>query len=111
MVQAINVISEFDFVCDGDKDESGNLKSDATTWKLRGLNGMEWVKCVVTGSVNHEMVINYGLVGWNNFLDEKGNEMEYCIANMSRIPPDILTDIFLQINSASTIGDEERKNS
>lgn len=111
MVQAIEVISEFDFVCDIDKDEDGNNKPDATIWKVRALTGMEWMRCTSTGLVNHEMVVNIGLVGWSNFLDSKDGEVEYCIANMSRIPPDILVDLFLKINSASTIGDEERKNS
>jgi len=110
MVQAINVISEFEFVCDSDKDADGKNKSDATTWKLRALNGMEWMRCTSTGLVNHELVVNIGLVGWDNFIDVDGKEIEYCIANMSRIPPDVLVDLFIKINSASTMGDEERKN-
>jgi len=111
MVQALEVISEFDFVCDVDKDDDGNNKADATIWKLRALTGMEWVRCSSTGRVNHELVVNIGLVGWSNFLDKDGKPIEYCLANMSRIPSGVLVDIFLKIDQVSTLGEEERKNS
>lgn len=104
MTKALKIVSQYDFTAPSDDSD------DKTVWKLRGLNGLEWIECTQTGKTDVVKVITKGIAGWSNFKDDEGNEIPYSIGNMGRIPPDILIDIYLSVNQSTTIGDQERKN-
>lgn len=105
MAKAIELVVGKEFKSDSDKDDL------QTTWVLRTLTGVEFMRCTSGGFVDHEMIINLGLTGWKDFPDSDGKEIEFSIENIGRIPPLILQDISFEIQTMSSLGGEERKNS
>jgi len=105
MAKAIELLIGKEHQSDVDTDE---LK---TTWILRTLTGIEFMRCTAHGFVDHEMIIELGLTGWKDFPDAEGNEIEFSSKNIGRIPPLILQDISFEIQTMSQLGEEERKNS
>ena len=106
MAVANKIVADFDFISDLDDNE--DVK---TTWKLRGLTGIEWLDCVSTGRVDYAKVIRYGLIDWSNYVDSEGNQIEFNQVHFDQIPSGYLTDIYLQLDKATRTGVEERKNS
>ena len=105
MAKAIELVVGKEFKSDSDKDDL------QTTWILRTLTGVEFMRCTSNGYVNHEMIINLGLTGWKDFPGVDCKEIEFSIENIGRIPPLILQDISFEIQTMSSLGGEERKNS
>lgn len=105
MAKAIELVVDKEFVSKHDNDE---IK---TTWIIRTLTGIEFMRCTASGYVDYEMTIMLGLVGWKDFNNEDGSPIEFSKENIGRIPPLILQDISFQIQSLSSMGDDERKNS
>ena len=104
MAKAIELVVGKEFIAEHDTDD------EKTTWSLRTLTGIEFMRCTAHGFVDHEMIISLGLIGWKDFPDEAGNEIEYSSANIGRIPPLILQDISFEIQTMSQLGEKERKN-
>ena len=105
MAKAIELVVGKDFVSKNDTDD------EKTTWILRTLTGIEFMRCTAHGFVDHEMIIELGLTGWKDFPDAEGNEIEFSTENTGRIPPLILQDISFEIQTMSQLGESERKNS
>jgi len=105
MAKAIELLIGKEYQADADTDE---LK---TTWILRTLTGIEFMRCTAHGYVDHEMIIGLGLTGWQDFPDSEGKEINYSVENIGRIPPLILQEISFEIQTMSQLGESERKNS
>jgi hypothetical protein len=105
MAKAINLVNDARFESDADTDEK------KTTWILRTLTGVEFIRATANGYVDHEMILNAGIVGWENFVNEDGTDIEFSIKNVGRIPPTILQDISFEIQAMSGLAEKERKNS
>ena len=105
MAKAIDMIVDSEFVSEYDDDEV------KTTWILRTLSGIEFLKCTSKGYVDHEMIIDLGLTGWRDFKDSNGHDIQFSQQDIIRIPPMILQDISFAIQNLATLGEDERKNS
>lgn len=106
MAKALNIVINQEFISDQDKDEE--IK---TTWILRSLTGLEFLRCCSSGYVDHDMIIELGLVGWKKFLDGEGKDIEFHVNMIPKIPPLYLQDISAEIQRISIITEDERKNS
>ena len=106
MAKALSVINDYEFVSDLDKDEEIKTK-----WILRSLTGREFLRCVQNGIVDHELIINYGLIGWKDFPDEDGKDIEFNLANIDRIPSEYLAEISFKLQEMAQLQDDEIKNS
>ena len=104
MAKAINMIVGQDFISDNDEDEV------KTIWKVRTLNGFEFLECTSQGFFDHALCIHKGLTGWENFKDIAGNDIEFSDDNISLIPALILQEISLEIQIMSSLTEDERKN-
>ena len=104
MAKALDVLIDQEFVSKLDEDET------PTTWMLRSLTGVEYLECFSTGKCDHNMILSRGITGWKNFPDKDGNEIEFSIGNINRIPAPILQDISFEIQGMSSLNEEERKN-
>jgi len=105
MAKAVDLVIDKEYISENDTDEK------KTTWIIRTLTGLEFMKCTAGGYVDHEMIIDLGLTGWKDFPDNEGVEIEYSIENIGRIPPLLLQDISFEIQMLSSLGESERKNS
>ena len=106
MAKALHLVTDKEFQSEKDEDDK------KTTWLLRTLTGLEFLRCTSSGYVDHEMIIALGLVGWRDFPDEEsGKEIEFSVVNIGLISPLLLQDISFEIQTMSQLGAEERKNS
>lgn len=55
-----------------------------------------------------KLALNYGLVGWEN-IDIDGQDLNYSVANMSRIPATYLHEVAGEILEKSTLSGEDQK--
>jgi len=106
MATAIEVISEQEFVSELDEKED-----NPTRWKIKRLDGVQYIEVCRAGAVDYNLAIMYGLVGWENFNDFDGNPVKYSAANIKRIPPLYLQDIGFEIMLKSELKGDARKNS
>ena len=106
MAKALNTVINQEFISEHDDEEEVK-----TTWILRSLTGLEFLECCSAGFVDHEKIINYGLVGWKDFMGADGNPIEFHRADIQRIPATYLQDISFKIQTISTVSEEETKNS
>jgi hypothetical protein len=74
-------LGEFDYVCKCDKDLD---RSKQTVYRLRTLTWSEREEVVSEQNtlVTIRKVLNYGLLGWTNFLNENGSEIEFKKTNV-----------------------------
>ena len=105
MAKAIELVVGKEFFSKHDTDDK------KTTWILRTLSGIEFMRCTQSGFVDTEMVINLGLTGWKDFPDKGGNEIEFSVKNFKYIPAFIAQDIYSELEKISLLSGEERKNS
>lgn len=61
---------------------------------------------------HNRLKIKYGLVGWKNIEDEKGNSLECNDVNKDKLPPGVVTWLLREIDKLNkvVITGEERKN-
>jgi len=50
------------------------------------------------------------LVGWRNVKNKKGEEVEFCVDNILKLPPRIQTELNEEINRISMPKDDDIKN-
>lgn len=78
------------------------------TYKATGL-GKKRSEQFLTGTVELE-VIQKCLKGWNNFIDQDGNQVPFNIAKIGYIPGDILSEIANFARGITDEDDEDRPN-
>jgi len=105
MARAVEMVVGKEFVSEYDTDKK------KTTWLLRTLTGGEYMRCTRQGYVDDALIVEFGLTGWNDWIDDDNKPIEFSVAQIARIPPLIFQDISFAIQSLSTVSDEERKNS
>jgi len=91
--------------------EKDTPKEDQTTWMLQPLNGLQRMEISSMGFTDYTAALMLGLVGWENFKDENGVEMEFTTENMKRVPALYLQDIALELIKRSDLDEEKIKNS
>lgn len=104
MAKAIDILIDQEFVSEQDDDEV------KTTWLLRSLTALEFLRCTSRGYVDHDMILEYGITGWRDFKDGNGEDIPFSKVAINRIPPMILQDISFKIQEISTLSEGERKN-
>ena len=74
-------LGEFDYVCKCDKDLD---RSKQTVYRLRTLTWSEREDVVSEQNTlaTIRKVLNYGLLGWTNFLNENGSDIEFKKTNV-----------------------------
>lgn len=95
---------------------------------IRGKEGQEKKEVKVRIPLNRSsyMFAKYGLRGWNNFVDEKGNHIPFeCVEEiipgvgsiqvvkeelLNRIPFDVIGEIATEVNSENEVSKEDEKN-
>lgn len=102
-----------------------------TIWLIRGLTRLEWMEVENTlqsseivmdgdnikqiankqnvGTVT-KLLVDNGLVGWRNFLDEDGKEIPFTKENFDRIPKEICDELAGQISNLTSLSKEEQGN-
>lgn len=105
MAKAIEMVRDKEFISEQDTDGS------QTTWLLRTLSGLEFIRATGGGYVDHDYILTTGITGWKDFPDDSGKEVEFSVANINLIPPLILQDISFELQEMSGLGESERKNS
>lgn len=121
MITGINLSETKDYVSQYDKSES------KTIWKLGVLNAEIFMSLGVdknTLKIVFE-VVRFGLKGFENFKDSVGNDIKfstisqvYGMSNyqvvaeniMKIIPPEIITELGVEILKISKLKDDEIKN-
>ena len=103
MAKALEVLFNQEFISEYDDDDV------KTSWELRSLTGMEFLKACTNG-VDYEKMIELGLTGWNDFKDSSGNQIPFSVDEIRLIPTLILQDIALEIQKMSMLNEDERKN-
>lgn len=110
------VLKEFPYIV---KDEVGS--SDATTFKLRTLTGMQriYLGGIVSNNADNsnaeltKYILTKGLIGWSNLLDESGRDVKFSKdmnLNLSRLSDSVLTELTEEISSKTMLSDDEIKN-
>ena len=108
-----------------------DAEGEPTIWKVRGLTRLEWLEVensiesssVVMDGENikqisnqtnngtvHKLFMDYGLVGWENFLDDEGMAIEFSSANKDRIPKEIRDELAAKVSSLTSLSASQRKN-
>ncbi len=116
-MQALKRMAPFWYTPDGQKDDP-----NPTKFKVRGLNGNEQgyiqpelkideTTKMVSGMSGRglELTLAYGLLGWENFLDEDGGQVAYSPLNFGRVDLVTRTELAMQILAASFVTPEEKK--
>ena len=104
MAKALALVADYEYQSDKDPDEV------KTTWILRSLTSFEFMQCCGNGVVDDAMFVRTGLVGWRDFVDAAGEEIEFSVENMGRIPPLIVQDLSFKIQNISVLSEDDRKN-
>lgn len=113
MAKSAPRITSFDHVLAGDKDSDNKTK-----FHLRSLSTTQKMEITDTinagaGSAVYWKLVRYGLLGWENFLDENDKQTAFSESmseNIERLTPAQIIEIGLEILKASSLTDEERKN-
>lgn len=58
-----------------------------------------------------KMTIHYGIIGWENILDEAGKKIKFSQHNLKMLPMEVLFEVSSKIISISTPDEDETKNS
>lgn len=97
-------------------------KADAARYRIRPLDGMEYLEVVphmfvdADGYIRYDgkamqILIRYGLEGWENHCDpETGKELEFSRDAVRRLPPLRLKMLAQEIANRSQLTEGERKN-
>lgn len=105
--------------------------TNPTIWKIRGLTRLEWMELENnmqtssitldgdkvkqinnqsnTGTVS-KLLIDCGLVGWENFVDAEGKVIAFTEAGKDQIPRDIRDEIASEISKLTSIDSTQTKN-
>ena len=65
---------------------------------------------LIVPASNYATVLEFGVIGWRNFTDEKG-DVAFSRANLSRIPTSVRMELATYITDLSLLREEEVKNS
>lgn len=120
-ITACNPLAAFWYTPESEADEE-----NPTRFKIRGLNGDELAQ--VAPDVNVDMpgdqisighkamrlCLGYGLQGWENFKDDKGEDVRFyqnSAKNMAMLPYNIQIELAGVIFDSSNLDEEEVKNS
>jgi len=101
------------------EDDDGNLAKGS--FKIRCLNGMEYLELMSLGTVsaegfqtNHqgkEFLLKRGLIAWKNVENEAGDVLLFTIENLfNTIPADQLLLVANKAFMKASLGEAERKN-
>lgn len=100
-------------------------EGEPTRFQIRGLTGIELSevnseakpdienKSMKFGAAAMRAALGYALSGWENFLDVDGNPLPFGAdrsANISRLPFEVIGQLFAEILKASNVGGEQAKN-
>lgn len=55
------------------------------------------------------LAIKHGLIGWRNFFDREGKEIEFSKENINRLPPLVFLSVATVIINSTVFGEEEKK--
>jgi len=106
MVQAIKPVIEEEYICRSDCESAS-----PTTFKIKALNGLEFLDAVSGYEVDYVKLIEHGLIGWDNFNDESGKPISFNKITKAQVPPLVLREIAEKIYGISELMEPERKNS
>lgn len=123
------LMKEFEYTLEAERELPVEKR---TTWRLRPLNyathrevmrtslsmGSDTQSIEVDAYGKAAKILNYGLLGWTNFRDEEGTEIEFRRSADGTLPPqvmDLLVDVAVELSNAvterSVASKEHAKNS
>ncbi len=113
MATAAEKIAPFDYTLESDAEAQKK-----TVFNLRPLNGFEYItagEILVRHSKGEgfEYVLKTALLGWSQFLDHDGKEIEFTRnqkENLNRLTHDQVRELGNKVLEASIIDETERKN-
>jgi hypothetical protein len=125
LIERLNPQARFPYVCE---EERGS--GDFTIFYIKPLTIFEYRHCEDSGSSNERVgafglkALTYGLVGWDNFLDEDGKIIPFDVNNISAIPyqnqlelsseiikiSDVEEDLVEEITTVIKFSDWSRRN-
>lgn len=86
-----------------------------TRFKLKPLDGFETLE--VSAEVGarrvaaaQKLAVKYGLVDWENFCDESGNNIKFSRENFRLLPVGAIAEIAVQVINGATLDKEQKKN-
>ena len=89
-----------------------------TKFLLRPLTPSQREECMEIGTnglsiqpSQYKKVLSFGLVGWENFVDESGVDVSFNRGNFDLIPGTLRIELALEILMRSSLGEDETKNS
>jgi hypothetical protein len=117
-IKALNPFAPYWYV---PKDEQKSSEELKTRFRLRGLDGEQLghvgpefimdefgrVKNITGRGI--EIALSFGVTDWENFNNDQG-AVKFSRANFRLIPYDIRSELAVEIISASSPSEEERKN-
>ena len=114
-IKALTGLAPFTFTPEGDDVE------DATKFKLKPFNGEQYNDVHFDLNMDEQghmritgkgiiKALAYGLVGWENFKDESGNDIEFIPENFKLIPGNVRLKIASKLVTSSIIGEVQEKN-
>jgi hypothetical protein len=112
MATAAPKLAPFDYSLESDADAQ-----QKTVFKLRPLNGVEYIKASdihMQGRAEcFHYVLNIALLGWSHFVDAQGNEIEFSrkpFENIERLTVNQVTELANKVLAVSNLDETERKN-
>jgi len=115
-ITALKKIIKTDFTTEDDR-----KSENPTIFKLNPMDGLQYMGVMAEGNIDTDgmmtfsertmkTTLRYGLVGWSNFNDEHGKEIKFSRHSFGKLPVGVLTEIFSEIISISSVDEEDSKN-
>ena len=102
-------------------DEQDEEEATRTRFKLRPLNQLDLLQVISEGSgtedgsfmPNHKgrmILLRRGVVDWEQFNNADGTPIKFTVANLDRVPSQILGELANEIMANSVITEDEKKS-
>lgn len=109
-------ITEVIFITENDRESE-----DPTKFTLKPMDGVQYMGVMAEGNIDADgmmsfsertmkSALRYGLVGWDNFNDGDGKKVKFSRLQFGQLPVEVLTEIFSEIISISTVDEDDSKN-
>ncbi|PCJ12477.1 MAG: hypothetical protein COB04_17675 [Gammaproteobacteria bacterium] len=92
-------------------------EDDPTRFNVKPLTGEQMTEVFfVLGDdlqltyLSQKVLIKYGLIGWDNLIDDSNKSLEFNLENIGKLPPFVRVEIAANIFENSKLGAEQRKN-
>ena len=112
MITGITPGTRYNYILKAEK----NLpKEEQTIFQMKSLTGEEMIEVLdLTAAGTHKaflVSIQLAIVGWENFKDDKGNDIPYKLENVARIPWECWAKMSADILADNQVSAELKKKS